>query len=261
MELRAVALAALLAVDTDVKCALLAALPDEAPLDTVQCFAIPAGIPGRPLRPELIAPGKVGRRSMLTVEGRAILIHALAHIEMNAINLATDIIWRFPHLPEQFYRDWLKVAKEEARHFQLLEQHLQTLGYQYGDFPAHNSLWEMAEKTCDDLLARLALVPRTLEARGLDVTPGVSAKLAQAGDAAGAALLMVIYHDEIGHVAIGNHWYQYLCNQQGHDTIATYARLALHYAAPTLRGPFNLAARRAAGFTELELQALPQSST
>ncbi|MFZ6688540.1 ferritin-like domain-containing protein [Undibacterium sp. SXout11W] len=256
MELRATALQALLATDTDTKCALLSAIPDDVLVDCEKQFAVPVGIPGRPEKPELIAPGKVGRRSMVTVEGRAILVHALAHIEMNAINLAADILWRFAGMPEKFYRDWLKVAKEEAYHFQLLEAHLRTMGYHYGAFPAHNSLWEMAEKTTDDLLARLALVPRTLEARGLDVTPGLSAKLAQAGDREGADILLIIYRDEIGHVAIGNYWYQSLCDAQGIDTITTYSRLAAQYQAPKLRGPFNLDARKEAGFSEAELQAL-----
>lgn len=256
MELRAAALSALLANDTGVKCATLRAIADDVPIDTQQRFAVPDGIPGRPAKPELIPPGQVGRRSMQTLEGRRILIHALAHIEMNAINLAADILWRFAGMPEQFYRDWLKVAKEEAYHFQLLETHLHSMDSHYGAYPAHNSLWEMAEKTRDDLLARLALVPRTLEARGLDVTPGVSAKLAQAGDKAGADILMIIYRDEIGHVAIGNAWYKRLCDEQGLDVIATYARLAEQYAAPKLRGPFNLEARRSAGFNEDELNEL-----
>jgi len=255
-ELRAAALAALLATDTGVKCAILRAIPDDVTIDTQRQFDIPEGIPGRPAKPELIPPGQVGRRSMQTLEGRRVLIHALAHIEMNAINLAADILWRFPGMPEQFYRDWLKVAKEEAYHFQLLETHLQAMDSHYGAYPAHNSLWEMAEKTRDDLLARLALVPRTLEARGLDVSPGVSAKLAQAGDQTGADILMIIYRDEIGHVAIGNTWYKRLCDEQGLDVIATYARLAAQYAAPKLRGPFNLEARRSAGFNEDELNEL-----
>ena len=256
MELRAFALQALLATDVNVKCAVLSSISDDVDVDGRREFIVPTGIPGRPEKPELIAPGKVGRRSMVTIEGRAILIHALAHIEMNAINLAADILWRFSGMPDEFYRDWLKVAKEEAYHFQLLQSHLQAMGYHYGSFPAHNSLWEMAEKTCDDLLARLALVPRTLEARGLDVTPGLSVKLAQAGDQAGANILSIIYQDEIGHVAIGNYWYKSLCNAQGVDTIITYARLAEQYTAPKLRGPFNLDGRRAAGFSDVELQAL-----
>ncbi len=213
-------------------------------------------IPGRPALPELISPKFVKHRSMRTTEGRAAMIHALTHIEFNAINLALDAIWRFAGMPSAYYADWLKVAGEEALHFSLLAGHLQSLGYQYGDFPAHNSMWEMADKTSGDILARMALVPRTLEARGLDATPSTRAKLAQAGDQAAAEILDIILRDEIGHVAIGNHWYKVLCDERELDPVTTYAQLAIHYKAPTLRGPFNLEARRAAGFSELELRAL-----
>lgn len=232
---------------------------------TTQSIALDAGrqlyadtvvIPGRPSRPELVPPLEVGRRSMRTVEGRAALIHALAHIEFNAINLALDAIWRFPDMPLAFYSDWLRVAAEEAYHFSLLAQHLQRLGYTYGDFPAHNSLWDMAEKTRHDILARIALVPRTLEARGLDASPPLRAKLAQIGDTEAVDILTIILRDEIGHVAIGNHWYGWLCQQRQLDPVATYAELALKHKAPQLRGPFNLDARRAAGFSEDELAAL-----
>lgn len=195
---------------------------------------------------------------MRTVEGRAALIHALAHIEFNAINLALDAIWRFPAMPPDYYADWLQVAAEEALHFSLLSAHLTTLGFAYGDFPAHNSLWDMAEKTQGDILARIALVPRTLEARGLDASPPVRAKLAQAGDHAAAKILDLILRDEIGHVAIGNRWYGWLCAARRLEPVATYAALAAQYNAPALRGPFNLAARRAAGFSEQELAALGQ---
>lgn len=258
-ELRATALHVLLQTDPQEKCRLALSIPDDVRLDNTIQIHEPDGIPGRPLRPELVPPGQVGRRAMHTVEGRAVLIHALAHIEMNAINLAADILWRFAGLPEQFYRDWLRVMKEEAYHFQLLSDHLQQQGYRYGDFTAHNSLWEMAAKTRQDLIARLALVPRTLEARGLDVTPGVAVKLAQAGDARGAEILMIIYRDEIGHVAIGNHWYLHFCTEQGLDPVALYPQLALQYKAPRLRGPFNLEARRTAGFSDEELQLMLQA--
>ena len=213
-------------------------------------------IPGRPERPELVAPRLVKHRAMNTPEGRAALIHALAHIEFNAINLALDAMWRFPDMPREYYRDWLQVAGEEAFHFSLLSKHLETLGFVYGDFNAHNSLWDMAEKTQNDILARIALVPRTLEARGLDAAPPMRAKLAQVGDMAAADILDIILRDEIGHVAIGNHWYGWLCAQRGLEPIATYAMLATQYKAPQLRGPFNMDARRAAGFSEGELAAL-----
>lgn len=213
-------------------------------------------IPGRPDNPLLVAPMAVKHRSMRTVEGRAALIHALAHIEFNAINLALDAVWRFAGMPAGYYGDWLQVAAEEALHFSLLSAHLQSLGYRYGDFPGHNSLWEMAEKTQHDILARMALVPRTLEARGLDASPAVRAKLAQAGDQQAAAILDIILRDEIGHVAIGNRWYGWLCKARGLDPLVTYEALATRYRAPALRGPFNLEARRKAGFTEPELAAL-----
>src|SRR6478609_10943437 len=215
-----------------------------------------AGVPGRPARPELVPPLSVQRRSMRSVEGRAALLHALAHIEFNAINLALDALWRFPGMPGDYYADWLQVAAEEAHHFTLLAAHLQSQGYAYGDFNAHNSLWDMAEKTAGDVLARMALVPRTLEARGLDASPPVRAKLAQAGDMAAAGILDIILRDEIGHVAIGNRWFGWLCAQRGLEPVAAYADLAARYKAPPLRGPFNMEARRAAGFSELELAQL-----
>ncbi len=214
------------------------------------------GLPGRPARPELVVPRRLERRGMHSEEGRAVLLHALAHIEFNAINLALDAVWRFSRMPEAFYADWLQVAAEEAHHFSLLTMRLAELGYAYGDFSAHNGLWEMCERTADDLLARMALVPRTLEARGLDASVPIRAKLAQAGDLASAAILDVILHDEIGHVLIGNRWFRYLCAQQQQDPHQTYQSLASVYRAPRLRGPFNFEARRAAGFDEIELATL-----
>ena len=148
------------------------------------------------------------------------------------------------------------MAREEALHFELLRDHLATLGHAYGDFDAHDGLWQMAQRTRHDLLARLALVPRTLEARGLDASPAVKAKLLAAGDVRGGEILDIILRDEIGHVAVGNHWYRWLCAQRGLDPLATYAALAREHGAPRLRGPFNLDARRAAGFDEAELAAL-----
>jgi uncharacterized ferritin-like protein (DUF455 family) len=204
----------------------------------------------------LVPPRLVGRRSMATVEGRAMLIHALAHIEFNATNLALDALWRFPGLPLAYYTDWLRVAEEEAIHFSLLSAHLQSLGYHYGDFPAHDSLWEMVERTREDVVARMALVPRTLEARGLDAIPPLRAKLAQAGDLGAARILDRILTDEVGHVEIGNRWYRYLCEQRGLEPRATYDILAARYRAPALKGPFNIEARRLAGFTEAELAGL-----
>lgn len=229
--------------------------------DTALAPAAGLALPGRPARPELVPPQKVERRrSLRTPAGRAAMIHALCHIEFNAINLALDAAWRFAGMPPRFCRDWLQVASEEALHFTLLADHLSTLGAEYGDFPAHNSLWEMCDKTADDVLARMALVPRTLEARGLDASPPVRAKLAEAGDEAAAAIIDIILRDEVGHVAIGNHWYRWLCAQRGLDPVPTYAVLSEQYRAPRLRGPFNLEARRAAGFDEDELAWLEASA-
>ncbi|WP_374956655.1 ferritin-like domain-containing protein [Bordetella avium] len=255
-SLRVQALAALAVSSWQDKVAAVAAIDSAAEAGASDVLLASSALPGRPDYPELVMPAQVKQRSVQTAQGRAVLLHALAHIEFNAINLALDAVWRYPGLPEDFYRDWIKVAQEEAYHFDLINRHLGRLGRQYGDFPAHNGLWEMAEKTRGDLLARLALVPRTLEARGLDASPLIRAKLAQAGDAEGAAILDIILRDEIGHVAIGNHWYRFFCTQQGRDPITAYAELALHYGAPRLRGPFNLDARRAAGFDEAELAAL-----
>lgn len=213
-------------------------------------------IPGRPSKPELVSPLSVKKRSMRTAEGRASLIHALAHIEFNAINLALDAIWRFDNMPDQYYSDWLKVAAEEAYHFTLVNNHLKTLGYVYGNFSGHNALWEMVEKTTGDVLARMALVPRTMEARGLDASPAIRNKLAQAGDMAAAEIVDIILRDEIGHVAIGNVWYNWICKQRSLDSIKTFEALRLEYNAPKMRPPFNMEARKEAGFTTEELSRL-----
>lgn len=264
LDLRATALRCLLLCDPAAKVTAVAKLnaefkkgtlaPDPSAILISDTEA--AAIPGRPSRPELVLPKTLKHRSMRTEEGRAALIHALAHIEFNAINLALDAICRFSGMPNQYYTDWLSVAAEEAQHFDMLARHLQTLGFAYGDFSAHNSMWEMAGKTQFDILARMALVPRTLEARGLDATPAVRAKIAQAGDLAAAEILDIILREEVGHVAIGNHWYNWLCEARQLEPIETFATLALTYEAPTLRGPFNLTARRAAGFSEEELLIL-----
>jgi uncharacterized ferritin-like protein (DUF455 family) len=213
----------------------------------------PSLIPGRPEKPTLVSPKNVKRRAMNTTEGRAALIHALAHIEFNAINLALDAIWRFSNMPEQYYKDWLKVAAEEAYHFSLLNQHLIDKGFSYGAFDAHDSLWEMATRTSEDVLARIALVPRTMEARGLDASPALRAKFAQVGETEVANTLDIILRDEIGHVAIGNSWFNFLCESRDLEPISTYQALAKQYEAPTPRKPFNHSARRSAGFTEAEL--------
>jgi uncharacterized ferritin-like protein (DUF455 family) len=213
--------------------------------------------PGRPARLKVVAPRDVPHRSLATHEGRAALVHAVAHIEFNAINLALDAALRFPDLPALYYQEWLKVAKEEATHFSMLAQHLEThYGVAYGDFPAHNGLWEMAQQTCNDVLARMALVPRVMEARGLDVTPGIAAKLKQAGDLRAAEILGIILHDEIEHVAIGNRWYAHFCAERGVCTFDTFTQMRERYRAPAIKSPLNLVARLAAGFTEAELEAM-----
>jgi uncharacterized ferritin-like protein (DUF455 family) len=213
-------------------------------------------IPGHPAKPELVSPLTVKRRAMNTPEGRAAMIHALVHIEFNAINLALDALWRFADMPREYYSDWLQVAAEEALHFTLLTDHLKGQGYNYGHFSAHNGLWDMAVRTRHDVLARMALIPRTMEARGLDVVPGMRAKLIQAGDITVGPILDIVMRDEIGHVAIGNRWFNYLCGLRGLEPDATYAELVAEHNAVPQRGPFNLEARRAAGFSEQELAKL-----
>jgi uncharacterized ferritin-like protein (DUF455 family) len=198
----------------------------------------------------------VPRRSPNKPEGLAALLHAIAHIEFNAINLALDAAWRFDGMPRDFHMDWTRVAGEEAYHFTLLADHLATLGHGYGDFGAHDGLWSMCEKTKDDIVARMALVPRTLEARGLDATPQIQDKLRRVNTPAALRavdILDVILRDEIGHVAIGNHWYKWLCEREQLDPIAIYPQLVERYAAPKLHPPFNVKARRRAGFSEEEL--------
>ncbi|TCS72665.1 uncharacterized ferritin-like protein (DUF455 family) [Sulfuritortus calidifontis] len=211
---------------------------------------------GRPERPLLVPPNQLAKRTLRDREGHAALIHALAHIEFNAINLALDAVCRYPGLPEGFYRDWLQVAAEEAEHFGLLRDHLRTLGYDYGDFPAHDGLMQMARATADAPLARMALVPRLLEARGLDATPEIQQKLRGYGDAAGAAILDIILRDEIGHVAAGDRWFRHLCSLRGLTPEAAYRDLLGRYRAPRPRRPVNTEARLRAGFSEAELDAL-----
>lgn len=259
--LRTLALTALSEPDPSCKCQLVADLWQALQRNQLSTqpnltLSANASIPGRPPKPILVSPKHVQRRTMHTSEGRAALIHALAHIEFNAINLALDAVWRFSEMPPAYYHDWLQVAKEEAYHFSLLRKHLQGFGYDYGDFDSHNSLWEMVEKTQSDVLARMALVPRTLEARGLDATPPLKEKLLQAGDHAAAAILDIILHDEIGHVAIGNHWFNALCLQRKLDPVITFAQLCKQFQAPKLRPPFNFEARKKAGFSEVELDYL-----
>jgi len=209
--------------------------------------------PGRPEKPVLVAPRKLSKRSVHTPQGKAALIHALCHIEFNAINLALDAVYRFAGMPSEYYADWLQVAKEEASHFELLVEHLGSLSYKYGDFPAHNGLWEMAVETDHDVLVRMALVPRVMEARGLDVTPAIMEKLGNSGDNRAVEILQIIHRDEIGHVRIGTRWFRYLCQQRGIDPLVTFKTLLEQNIKGQLHGPYDHAVRKQAGFTVEEL--------
>ena len=265
-ELRQSALQALLEPSSQQKVALAQSL--WAQLATISIasnkhFDAPENVPGCPSRPLLRSHLDIRKCSPFTQEGLAALLHAVTHIEFNAINLALDAIWRFSGMPEAYYRDWLKVAAEEALHFSLLQTLLGEMGYDYGAFDAHTGLWDMTRKTQNDVLARMALVPRTLEARGLDATPPMQAKLRKVGTPQAqraVEILDIILRDEIGHVAIGNHWYRYLCDQRGLEPVSTYALLAAQYGAPRVKGPLNLDARRLAGFDDIELALLAGSA-
>lgn len=224
-----------------------------APADPGPPGLLPCGRPGRP---RLVAPKRLPRRGLGTVAGRTALVHAVAHIEFNAVNLALDAALRFEGMPDDYYRDWLRVAHDEARHFRMLRRRLNELDADYGDLPAHNGLWDMAEKTAHDALVRMALVPRVLEARGLDVTPGMIERLRQAGDEKTVSLLEVILEEEEVHVAIGTRWFRYLCEQRGVEPESTFERLLRSHAREQVRGPFNRPARRRAGFTDPELERL-----
>lgn len=209
-----------------------------------------------PEHPVLVEPRQLASRNFNTEAGKAAFFHALAHIEFTAIQLALDMAYRFVGLPESFYRDWLNVAVEEALHFRMLRTRLADFGMDYGDLPAHKGLWMTAEETAHDVLSRLALVPRCMEARGLDVTPGMIAKLKLSGATGDVAILERIYRDEIGHVALGSHWFEVVCKQRGLNMEQAYFQLLEEHLQGALRGPFNLEARRAAGFSAEELMKL-----
>lgn len=260
-ELRSLALAALQESNPQEKVALAQYLIAQAATFSIVPGDMdePANLPGRPAKPELKQHLDVPKRSPHTPSGLAALVHAVCHIEFNAINLALDAVWRFAGMPHPYYLDWVRVAAEEAQHFSLLSAQLHSMGFQYGDFAAHTGLWDMTEKTKRDITARMALVPRTLEARGLDATPPMQAKLRKSANADAlkvADVLEIILRDEIGHVAIGNHWYRWLCVRDGLEPVAHFKHLLAQYNAPRLRPPFNDVARRKAGFTDEELQAL-----
>jgi uncharacterized ferritin-like protein (DUF455 family) len=217
---------------------------------------VPLPVPGRPDKPELVDPRDVPRRKFTSLKGRLTLVHAIAHIEFNAINLALDAVYRFQNMPEQYYTDWCLVAAEEAQHFTMLSNYLKCHGAGYGDFPAHNGLWEMAVKTDADVLVRMALVPRVLEARGLDVTPGMINKLQATGDTQLITILQKIFDDEIGHVRIGTHWYQTLCKERNFEPDKTFLELIEKYMQGAKFGPFETEARIEAGFSKEEMQGL-----
>ena len=216
----------------------------------------PIGMAGRPDKPELVDPAQVRRRRLGSEAGRAALVHAITHIEFNAINLALDAVYRFRDMPRQYYLDWLSVAEDEARHYQLLQKRLRMMGHSYGDFPAHPGLWEMAQRTADDCLKRMALVPRVLEARGLDVTPGMIERLEAVGDLESSRILNVILEEEVRHVELGSHWFKVCCDQRGLEPEATFLTLVREHFSGTLRGPFNIPARMQAGFTQREMDAI-----
>ena len=247
----------LLASDPDAKVALTHALWAAWQQGQVAAYAHDArtgiSLPGRPQKPELVSPLQVPRRRLGTAAGRAAMIHAITHIEFNAINLALDAAHRFAGMPSDYYADWLRVAAEEATHFGLLSQHLASLGYRYGDFAAHEGLWEMVLKTTHDPMVRMALVPRVLEARGLDATPAITAKLQQIGDTRAVEILAIIERDEIGHVAVGSRWFAYLCEQRGLEPAAKFRQLLTEYDVPPPRLPINIEGRRQGGFSEVEL--------
>lgn len=260
MELRRLAYDALMLADVGAKLDAVAALQPALQncatrIDPHISFA-EFSVPGRPAKPDLVAPKDVPRRGLGTLAGRAALLHAVAHIEFNAINLALDAVQRFAGMPLDFYRDWASVAIDEARHFQLLQTRLAALDYGYGAFMAHNGLWEMAEKTRDSCLARMALVPRLLEARGLDVTPGMIEKLRQLQDTASVALLEVILSEEVRHVAIGTHWFNHCCRLQNKNPETEFIALLKVHAKGSVRGPYNLEARALSGFTDYEMQEI-----
>jgi uncharacterized ferritin-like protein (DUF455 family) len=212
--------------------------------------------PGRPQRPVLVHPRELPRRTLAHDQGRAALLHAVTHIEFNAVNLAWDAVYRFRGLPRGFYDDWIGVAEDEARHFDALRGRLRALGRDYGDFPAHNGLWDMALRTGHDILARMALVPRVLEARGLDVTPGMIRRLDAAGDRESAAVLELVLREEVGHVAAGTRWFQYACAQRGLEPETAFFELLQEFLHGEIRCPLHLEARREAGFSESELRRL-----
>ncbi len=207
--------------------------------------------PGRPSEPELIAPSRMPRRSKSGLKGRVALLHALAHIELNAVDLTWDMIARSAsyRLPRSYYDNWVQVGLEEAKHFRMLSERLADLGSYYGALPAHAGLWEAAQSTGTDLTARLAIIPLVLEARGLDVTPSTVRALEEAGDEDSAAILRTIYHDEKKHVAFGAKWFRYLCDMDRKKPEPTFQTLVRRHFRGAIKPPTNDRARAEAGLT------------
>lgn len=261
-NLHALALRCLRIADPDEKCvftARIAAAWRDGALTLDASPPVEALVePGRPARPELVPPGQVARRGYANDRERAVLLHALAHIEFNAVNLGWDAVFRFRGLPTAYYDDWVGVAADEARHFLLLRERLREYGHEYGDFSAHNGLWEMALNTADDVVARMALVPRVLEARSLDVVPGIVRKLRGIGDHASAEVLELIEREEVAHVAAGSRWFRYACELGGLEPVATFKALIEKYMKGRIKGPFRMEARRAAGFDADEITLLEE---
>ncbi len=218
--------------------------------------------PGRPEKPELVPPKNMEKRSLHTLKGRIALLHAIAHIELNAVDLALDIVARFATgpVPNSFFDGWMQVAFEEAKHFRMVRARLRELGADYGDLPAHDGLWQAAHATRTDLTARLAVVPLILEARGLDVTPVLQAKMRETGDLESAAILDVIYNDEKGHVAVGAKWFRFLCAREKRDPARTFQELVRANFRGSLKAPFNDIARAEAGLTPSFYRSLTSTS-
>lgn len=219
--------------------------------------------PGRPARPVLVPPKATGKRSLHTLAGRIAMLHALAHIELNAVDLALDIVARFASepVPHSFFDGWMRVAYEEAKHFRMVRDRLRALGADYGDMPAHDGLWQAAHSTRNDLTARLAVVPLILEARGLDVTPSLQDKMRETGDIESADVLKVIYEDEKGHVAVGAKWFRFLCARERKDPAATFKALVRANFRGALKAPFNDVARAEAGLTPSFYRSLTSTNS
>lgn len=265
-DIHEAALAVLLRADPEQKVEQLRLLHEQVlagrwQIDPVRAIGAEPEFPGRPELPELVPPRMLKQRKLGSPLGRAALLHAVAHIEFNAINLALDAVQRFRGMPTEYYADWLSVAADEARHFGMIQKRLQQLSYKYGDFPAHDGLWRTAQSTADHPRARMALVPRLLEARGLDVTPAMIERLITAKDQASADCLQIIVEEEVRHVALGSYWFTYLCDEADKEPVQEFLDLLQQRAPGVLRLPFNEVARRLAGFSASELQKLTALAT